>query len=236
MNRISRMLMCGLATLVISSAAHADVDWSYTTKNSNPIISATNQNVTAGAINFTQQSASATGSSNIQLATVSLTPLVSTTPATFNNPTFSFSFSITSNGGSETTNITGSFINNLNAALKPQYTNKGSSVTLSLNNTDFVMQAGGNNFEVKLPTQIYVPAPFPTGSVTTAAQYATITASVIAETGTGGVSGGGGGGGGGGGTNQTPEPSTMLLGLFGLSACGAAAWKKRKNTTSNTDI
>jgi len=51
--------------------------------------------------------------------------------------------------------------------------------------------------------------------------------------GTGGTSGGGdtgGTGGTSGGTQQTPEPSTMLLSCLGLSAMGAAAWRKRRKT------
>jgi hypothetical protein len=62
----------------------------------------------------------------------------------------------------------------------------------------------------------------------TASNAGSIGAHVDVTAGTSGGGGGDNGGGSGGGISETPEPTSLVLSCFGLSALGAASWRKRR--------
>ena len=222
MNRLlTRLLVAGIAWLGYAAAAHADPSWTYTTQAS-PLAIA--PDVPGGGLILTSQStpsAVTSGTSGI-VATTVLGSVSSGAADHYTNAAYQVGITVTdvASGSSHTFTFNGLFSGDFSstsgANVAHQLIDPATSVASGTATVAQTFVIGGNNYTVTLDPHIIV------GNL---GSFPASIGGFIAATGDSGNPGGGGEN--PGGPSNTPEPSTMVLSMVGLSALGVAALRRR---------
>jgi hypothetical protein len=211
---LTRLVVAGVAWLAYGSTAHADPSWTYTTV-ATPLAVAPDS--PGGGLVLTSQStpsAVTAGTSGIVATTV----LGSTTAVTDHYTNAPYQVAITvkdvGSGNSHTFTFKGEFSGTFGASTGANITDllqdPVSMVFDANNKVTESFSIGGNLYTVTLDPHVIV------------GNLGSFPASIG-----GTVSVTGSDGGGGGGVSTTPEPSTMVLSMLGLSVLGVTAIRRR---------
>ena len=218
---LTRLLVAGIAWLGYAAAAHADPSWTYTTQASPLAIS---PDVPGGGLVLTSQSspsAVTSGTSGI-VATTVLGTVSSGSTNHYSNAAYQVGITVNDVGSGQAHTFTfqglfsGDFSSTSGANIVHQLIDPATSVASSTAQVAQSFVIGGNNYTVTLDPHVII------GNL---GSFPASIGGFVSATGDGGQ--GGGGGGGGGDVSNTPEPSTMVLSMVGLSALGMAALRRR---------
>jgi hypothetical protein len=214
---VTRFLVAGIAWLGYAASAHADPTWTYTTLAS-PLAIA--PDVPGGGLVLTSQStpsAPTTGGSQIVATTV--IGSVSQGTDHYTNAGYSVDINVKDfdSGLTHTFTFKGQFSGNFSATTGSQITHQlQDPVTMAFNDTalvseSFTFSGSGNTYTVTLDPHVIV------GNLGSLPASIGGTLAVV----------GGPGDQQGDNVSSTPEPSTMVLSLLGLSVAGVTVIRRR---------